>query len=53
MSDQGGLRGIWEDFRNFLDVNIEVEHVNSHQDNPVLVKFTVTNTGQAQDDRLP
>ena len=51
MSEYGGLRGIWEDFNSYLDVNIDVDHDETQEEIPVLVKFTVANTGQAQEDR--
>ena len=51
MVEYGGLRGIWEDFNCYLDVNIDVDHDETQEEIPVLVKFAVSNTGQAQQDR--
>jgi hypothetical protein len=52
MSEYGGLRGIWEDFNNFLNVDVEVIHDNSqNKELPVILKFNITNIGETKEDR--
>lgn len=52
MSERGGLKGLWDDFSDYLGVDIEVtQDVSPNVKLPVIIKFTVTNNGQAQEDR--
>ncbi len=51
MSEYGGLRGIWEDFNNYLSVDIEVNQDDLNKELPVTIQFTVTNNGQANEDQ--
>ena len=49
MLEHGGLRGIWEDFNNYLDVDIEITHDDSKNNElPIILKFNITNTGEAK-----
>lgn len=52
MSETSGLTGIWEDIRNYLVVSTEVvEEATTKNGVPLIVKFTVTNTAQSQDEQ--
>ncbi|MFC1965950.1 Smr/MutS family protein [Chloroflexota bacterium] len=52
MSERGGLKGLWDDFSDYLGVDIEVTQDESPNTNlPAIIKFTVTNVEQAQEDQ--
>ncbi len=52
MTQRGGLTGIWEDLNNYLVVDVEVNQDEVPNTKlPAIIKFTVTNTGQANEVR--